>query len=56
MLGRNGQGSIFTIDLKTAKELFSGLATWAGKGKDEMLQMMCREIAQATADTSKAPY
>lgn len=38
-----------------AKEVFSNLAGLAGKGKDELIQILCREIGQATASVLKEP-
>ncbi len=39
----------------SAKELLSMLAGLAGKGKDELVQSICREIGQATAAVLKEP-
>ncbi|RYZ56765.1 MAG: hypothetical protein EOP07_11725 [Proteobacteria bacterium] len=38
-----------------AKEVLSTLAGLAGKGKDELVQSICREIGQATAAVLKEP-
>ena len=38
-----------------AKEVLSNLAGLAGKGKDELIQSICREIGQATAAVLKEP-
>ncbi len=38
-----------------AKELLFALAGLAGKGKDELVQSICREIGQATAAVLKEP-
>ncbi len=43
------------IDLKTAKALINALANWAGKGKDEIIQVLCREIGLAIAAVLKEP-
>lgn len=43
------------IDLKTAKALINALAGWAGKGKDEIIQVLCREIGIAVAAVLKEP-
>lgn len=37
------------------RELISNLASWAGKGKDEIVQLICREIGSATAAVLKEP-
>lgn len=37
------------------KEFLGALANWAGKGRDELLQVICREIGQATANVLKEP-
>lgn len=37
------------------KELVASLAQWAGKSKDEIVTMVCREIGQATAAVLKEP-
>lgn len=39
----------------SAKEVLSTLAGLAGKGKDELVQSICREIGQATAAVLKEP-
>ncbi|MES2744328.1 MAG: hypothetical protein V4655_02830 [Bdellovibrionota bacterium] len=39
----------------SAKEVLSNLAGLAGKGKDELIQSICREIGQATAAVLKEP-
>ena len=39
----------------TAKEVLLALAGLAGKGKDELVQSICREIGQATAAMLKEP-
>ena len=36
-------------DLAKSKELLSQLANWAGKGKDEFVNMIIKEIGSATA-------
>ncbi len=41
--------------LNQAKEVLSNLAGLAGKGKDELVQSICREIGQATAAVLKEP-
>lgn len=43
------------MDLSTARELIGALASWAGKGKDEVVQTLCREIGQAVAAVLKEP-
>jgi hypothetical protein len=39
----------------SAKEVLYNLAGLAGKGKDELVQSICREIGQATAAVLKEP-
>lgn len=39
----------------SAKDLLLTLAGLAGKGKDELVQSICREIGQATAAVLKEP-
>jgi|GEM_PF-2003129 hypothetical protein len=41
--------------LPSAKEFLGALASWAGKGRDELLQVICREIGQATAAVLREP-
>jgi hypothetical protein len=41
--------------LPSAKEFLSALASIAGKGKDDLVQTICREIGQATAAVLKEP-
>ncbi len=41
--------------LPSAKEFLSALSSIAGKGKDELVQTICREIGQATAAVLKEP-
>ncbi|NRA64571.1 MAG: hypothetical protein HRU19_08820 [Pseudobacteriovorax sp.] len=43
------------VDFKFGRELVGSLATWAGKGKDEIVQIICREIGVATAAVMKEP-
>jgi hypothetical protein len=43
------------LDIGTAKELIASVASWAGKGKDELVQMLFREIGQAVAAMLKEP-
>lgn len=49
--GRSEGGSSFL----GPKEFLGALANWAGKGRDELLQVICREIGQATASVLKEP-
>ena len=37
------------------KDIISAIASWAGKGKDEVVQMLCREVGQAVAAMIKEP-
>lgn len=41
--------------LPGAKEFLTAMASWAGKGKDELVQAICREIGTATAMVLKEP-
>lgn len=41
--------------LPSAREFLSALASIAGKGKDDLVQTICREIGQATAAVLKEP-
>ncbi len=43
------------LDLKNVRELVGTLASWAGQSKDEVIQMMCKEIGMAVASTLKEP-
>jgi hypothetical protein len=43
------------LELGTAKDLIASVAGWAGKGKDELVQMLFREIGQAVAAMLKEP-
>lgn len=43
------------LDLRAAKDLINALAGWAGKGKDEIIQVLCREIGIAIAAVVKEP-
>ncbi len=43
------------IDVRTAKDLIGTLASWAGKGKDEIVGVICREIGVAVAAMLKEP-
>ena len=43
------------IDISTAKDILSGALSWAGKGKDEFLQTLCRETGQALAQSMQGP-
>ncbi len=52
-------GKILTRDpdggLAGPKEFLGALASWAGKGRDELLHMICKEIGEATASVLKEP-
>lgn len=39
----------------TAKDVLGAFATWGGKSKDEIVQVLCREIGVATAAVLKEP-
>jgi len=43
------------IDLSGAKELIGIITSFAGKSKDEMVQILCREIGTALAAVLKEP-
>lgn len=43
------------LDIRTAKELIGLVAGWAGKGKDEIVQVLCREIGVAVAAVLREP-
>ena len=43
------------LDSSSARELLSMAAGWAGKGKDEIVQILCREIGMAVAAVIKEP-
>ncbi len=43
------------VSSASVKEFLSSMATWAGKGKDELVQVICREIGTATASVLKEP-
>lgn len=51
----NGRRGILDVNLKGAKDLIGSLAGWAGKGKDEIVQLVCREIGNAMAGVLKEP-
>ncbi len=53
LLLKNTESPVF--DLKFGKEFIGNLATLAGKGKDEIVQLICREIGVATAAVLKEP-
>ena len=42
-------------DIPKGREFLGALASWAGKGKDELVQLICREIGVATAALLKEP-
>lgn len=43
------------FDMPTIRDLLGALASWGGKGKDEVVQALCREIGVATAAILKEP-
>ncbi len=43
------------FDMPTIRDLLGALASWGGKGKDEIVQVLCREIGVATAAILKEP-
>ena len=53
--GEDDDGRDDRIDFRTARDLISAIASWAGKGKDEIIQVLCREIGVATAAVLKEP-
>tara|TARA_B100001094_G_C18163798_1_gene790852 strand:+ start:196 stop:564 length:369 start_codon:yes stop_codon:yes gene_type:complete len=44
-----------TQDKHTARDLLTAVASWGGKSKDEIVQVICREIGVATAAVLKEP-
>ena len=42
-------------DNPTAKDILGAVANWGGKSKDELVQVLCREIGIATAAVLKEP-
>ncbi len=52
-IGRRGDKN--DISLSGAKEFLSAMASIAGKGKDDRVQVICREIGTATAMVLKEP-
>ena len=42
-------------DFSNLRELIGAMASWAGKGKDELVQILCREIGVATAAMFREP-
>lgn len=50
-----GRRGILDMNLKSAKDLLGSLAALAGKGKDEIAQIVCREIGNAMANVLKEP-
>lgn len=42
-------------EIPKGKEFLGQLANWAGKGKDEIVNMICKEIGLAVAATLKEP-
>lgn len=57
ILKNSGEGGDATqgLDFRTARDLINAIAGWAGKGKDEIIQVLCREIGVATAAVLKEP-
>jgi len=43
------------IDLRALKDILGMIGSWAGKGKDEVVQVLCREIGLAVAAMIKEP-
>lgn len=43
------------MSLSNARDLIGAIASWAGKGKDEVVQVLCREIGMAVAAVFKEP-
>jgi hypothetical protein len=52
-IGRRGDKN--DTSLSGPKEFLTAMASWAGKGKDELVQVICREIGTATAMVLKEP-
>ena len=51
----SGGGGSDKIPLDQAKDMLNGFLQWAGKSKDEVLQLMASEAATAFANTLKEP-
>ena len=49
------KGNSQNLDYATLKELFGAASSWAGKGKDELVQIICREIGIAAVAMFKEP-
>ena len=43
------------MDNPTAKDVFGAFTSWGGKSKDEIVQVLCKEIGLATAAVLKEP-
>lgn len=54
-LARSSSEQTLSFDFKSGREFLANLASWAGKGKDEIVQLICREIGVATAAVLKEP-
>lgn len=53
---RNLEGESETdLNNPTAKDLIGALASWGGKSKDEIVQVLCHEVGVATAAVLKEP-
>ncbi|MFW7380487.1 MAG: hypothetical protein ACOH5I_16865 [Oligoflexus sp.] len=55
LLARSSSDQPMSLDFKSGREFLATLASWAGKGKDEIVQLICREIGTATAAVLKEP-
>lgn len=52
---KNLEGKGHTVDNPTARDVIGAFAAWGGKSKDEIVQVLCREIGIATAAVLKEP-
>lgn len=43
------------LDLSSAKDVLNTTLNWAGKSKDDFIQMLCRETGQALAQGLEGP-
>ena len=53
--GLDGEDVSTDTENLTAKDVLGAFANWGGKGKDEIVQILCREIGVATAAVLKEP-
>ncbi len=54
--GKDGMGTgTSKLDLTSAKDILNTTLSWAGKSKDDFIQMVSREAGQALAQALEAP-